>query len=245
MQIRVEPFVRWVLRPIKRVKKPLLSAKNIKYRLEWATLHANWTAADWDCVIWSDETKINRFGSDGRRYAWKRDDEPLRPRHVEMTVKHGGGSLMVWGCITSRGVGRIVKIDGTLTQHKYKDLLREHLLSSIEEGQLEARKVIFQQDNDPKHTAKSVKEWLSDQQFGVLSWPAQSPDLNPIENIWAILKDRLFRNYDRPPTGMLELWDRIKEVWSQITPDECQRIVQTMPDRCAQILTRQGYWIPY
>ena len=84
------PFVTWVW-VLLRTKKPLLKPKNLKDRLEWAKMHVNWTIADWEHVIWSDEIKVNRFGSYGRQYAWKRDIEPLQPRHVDMTVKHGGG----------------------------------------------------------------------------------------------------------------------------------------------------------
>lgn len=230
---------------IRKPKKPLLRHKNVKDRLEWAKSHVTWTNADWEHVIWSDETKVNRFGSDGHRYAWKRDNEPLQPRHVDMTVKHGGGGLMVWGCITTRGVGPLVKIEGKLTQTSYKKLLQQHLLSAVANHHLEGHRVIFQQDNDPKHTAKSVMQWFTRQEFELLPWPAQSPDLNPIEHIWALLKLRLYRNYPNPPSGMIELWERIQEIWGQITPDECRRYIQTMQSRCQAVIASRGYWTRY
>jgi len=85
---------------IVKPKKPNLSPKNVKDRLAWAIAHKDWTRDDWRRVVWTDETKVNRFGSDGRKYAWKRDDEPIQPRHVQKTVKHGGGSIKLWSCIT-------------------------------------------------------------------------------------------------------------------------------------------------
>ncbi|KAG1440581.1 hypothetical protein G6F55_013458 [Rhizopus delemar] len=86
-------------------KKPLLTAQHKKARLAWAKKHQYWTIHDWRCVIFSDETKINIWGSDGCIYYWKRKGDRLRPHHIEVTVKHGGGGIMLWGCITSEGPG--------------------------------------------------------------------------------------------------------------------------------------------
>ena len=230
---------------IVKPKKPNLTPKNVKDRLAWAIAHKDWTQDDWRRVIWSDETKINRFGSDGRKYAWKRDAEPIQPRHVQKTVKHGGGNIKLWSCITYEGVGYVVKIDNTLDQHLYKEILKDDLARTIGDYGIEKQKVIFQHDNDPKHTAGSVKEWLSNQEFEVMRWPAQSPDLNPIENMWALLKQRLYRNYETPPKGMIEHWERIGQTWYQITKEECQKVIDTMPDRCQQVIAKNGYWIAY
>ena len=230
---------------IVKPKKPLLSAKNVRERLAWAIAHKDWTLDDWKRVVWSDETKINRFGSDGHRYAWKRDAEKVQPRHVDKTVKHGGGNIKLWSCITFEGVGSIVKIDNTLDQHLYKDILKDDLLSSVTHYRIKVDQMIFQQDNDPKHTAKSVREWLAEQPFEVMEWPAQSPDLNPIENMWALLKNRLYRDYERPPKGMLEHWERIAETWYKVTKEECQKVIGTMPERCKQVIANKGYWIDY
>src|SRR5271169_5015581 len=135
-------------------EKPNLSPKNVKDRLTWAIAHKDWTQDDWRRVVWTDETKINRFGSDGSKYAWKRDDEPIQPRHIQKTVKHGGGSIKPWSCITYEGIGYIVKIDETLDQHLYRKILEEDLMNSVDFYAIDRGKMIFQHDNDPKHTAK-------------------------------------------------------------------------------------------
>lgn len=226
-------------------KKPHLSQKNIKRRLAWAKAHVDWTIDDWNRVIWSDETKINRFGSDGKRYTWKPDSEPLMPRHVNQTVKHGGGNIKLWSCITTKGVGYLVKIKEKLTKELYKQILEEDLFGTFDYYDMDPSKIIFQQDNDPEHTAKLVEKWLENQEFVTMDWPAQSPDLNPIENMWALLKNRLYCNYERPPNGMLELWDRTAEVWHKITAEECQKYINTMPQRCHDVIKAKGYWINY
>ena len=68
----------------------MLSAKNIKSRLVFAKIQKDWTVEDWNRVIWSDETKINRFYSDGKEWCSIRDSEQIQSRHVQQTVKHGG-----------------------------------------------------------------------------------------------------------------------------------------------------------
>ncbi|KAG1367473.1 hypothetical protein G6F61_012883 [Rhizopus arrhizus] len=73
-------------------KKPLINERNRKRRLQWARQHIDWTVNDWMNVIWSDETKVNRFGSDGKSYAWKVPGKPLKKHQVRETVSHGGGS---------------------------------------------------------------------------------------------------------------------------------------------------------
>jgi transposase len=226
-------------------KKPYLSNKNVKDRLAWAKAHADWTPDDWKRVVWTDETKIDRFGADGRKYGWKRDREPLQSHHVQQTVKHGGGNIKLWSCIMYEGVGYIVWIKENLNQKIYLDILQDDFGKTIEEYGLDLEKMIFQQDNDPKHTARSVKEWLAKQPFEVMHWPAQSPDLNPIENMWAMLKLRLYRDYDCPPKGMNEHWERIAETWYKITKEECQKVIGTMPERCHQVIKAEGHWIDF
>lgn len=228
-----------------RPKKPFLSKKNIKARLAWAKAHINWTMSDWARVIWSDETKIDRFGSDGKYYSWKRDHERLLPRHVRQTVKHGGGNIKLWSCITWEGPGYIVKIDDVLDKDLYLSILQDDLKQTVEEYGINPAKMVFQHDNDPKHTAKIIKEWLSSQQFSVMEWPAQSPDLNPIENMWSALKRRLYRDYDTPPSGMIEHWERIHETWYKITKTDCQKVIKSMPERCRAVIKAKGYWTEY
>lgn len=76
------------------VKKPWLSNKNIKLRLKWAKKHATWSIEDWKNVIWSDETKIQLFGSDGITRAWRKPGERMKKECLQPTVKHGGGKIL-------------------------------------------------------------------------------------------------------------------------------------------------------
>jgi DDE superfamily endonuclease len=199
---------------------------------------------DWSRVIWSDETKINRFTSDGHLWCWIRDGEQMQSKHVKQTFKHGGGNIKIWSCITFHGVGWLTKIDNILDKELYQKILEDELFDTIKDYQLQEEKVIFQHDNDPKHTAQSVQQWLSSQKFSVMKWPAQSPDLNPIENMWAILKMRL-NQFDRAPKGMSELFECVTDIWYNITAEECQKVIESMPKRCQEVIKAKGGWTHY
>ena len=87
------------MKAVVKKKRLFLSKKHRKARMDFTLAHQDWTVEDWKRVVWSCETKINRLGSDGRKWVWKRLGEGLSNRLVQGTTKFGGGSLMVWGCM--------------------------------------------------------------------------------------------------------------------------------------------------
>ncbi len=170
-------------------------------------------------ILWSDETKVELFGLNSKWYVWRKPGTAHHLSNTVPTVKHGGGSIMLWGCFSAAGTGRLVAIEGKMNAAKYRDFLDENLLQSAQDLRL-GRRFTFQQDNDPKHTAKITKEWLHNNFVTVLEWPSQSPDLNPIEHLWRDLKMAV---HQRLPSNLTELERICKEEWQRIPKSRCQK----------------------
>ena len=144
--------------PARKPKKPRLTYQQKKARKEFAERHENWSDADWRHVIFSDETIITRFGNKQGQWIWRRPREVLRDVDVRGTMKFGGGSLMLWGCMTADGVGFACKIEGKMDANLYILILGDEFLETLAHYERSKDDTIFQQDNAPAHTTKKVKE---------------------------------------------------------------------------------------
>lgn len=220
-------------------KKPFLNTVQRQKRLTWAKEHVSWTVEQWKKVMWSDETRISIFGSDGLRYVRRRPGEDCLPECTTATMKHPL-SIMVWGCMSRDAVGRLQVLEGTVNADKYiKDVLETKLLPSARDIFGDGEPFIFQQDGAPCHTAKKCIKWFKEKKVEVLEWPGNSPDLNPIENLWARLKRAVAA---KRPSNKRELTEAIINSWFHIiTAEDLQKLVDSMPRRCKAVIQAKGY----
>uniref|UniRef100_F6Z3Z6 Fizzy-related protein homolog n=1 Tax=Xenopus tropicalis TaxID=8364 RepID=F6Z3Z6_XENTR len=200
----------------------------------FATSHVGDTANMWKKVLWSDETKIELFGQNAKRYVWRKTNTAHNSEHTIPTVKYGGGSIMLWGCFSSAGTGKLVRVNGKMDGATYRAILEENL--SAKDLRL-GRRFTFQQVNDPKHKARATMEWFKTKHIHVLEWPSQSPDLNPIENLWQDLKTAVHKHC---PSNLTELELFCKEEWARISVSRCAKLVETYPKRLAAVIAAKG-----
>ena len=221
-----------------KTKKPFVSPTNLRKRIEFARQYRHWSLEQWKKVLWSDESPYHlRFKN--RQYVWRSGSEKFLPRCLQGTVKHEK-KVMVWGCFSWNGVGSLYRVKGIMKKEQYRQILIHHMRPSA--SRLHGNDYIFQHDNDPKHTSNVIKNYLQNQGIEVLPWPAQSPDLNPIENLWSEIDRQLEK---RESNSEDELFECLKETWEALSVDYIHKLVESMPKRCAEVLKNRRYPIDY
>ncbi len=170
--------------------------------------------------------------------------EAQNPRCLRSSVKFPQ-SVMVWGAMSSAGVGPLCFLRSKVNTAIYQEVLEHFMLPAADQLYGDAD-FIFQQDLAPAHSAKATSTWFKDHGIPVLNWPANSPDLNPIENLWGIVKRKM--RYARPNNAE-ELKATIRATWALITPEQCHRLIDSMPRSIAAVIQAKGaptkYWVLY
>ncbi len=138
------------------------------------------------------------------------------------------------GCISAYGMGSLHVLESTMKAERYIKVLEQHMLPS--------RRRVFQQDNAKQHTAAITTAWLRSRRVRMLNWPACSPDLSPIDNIWCIIKRKIWQ---RRPQTLQQLETYIRQEWDQIPTTILQKLITSMPRRLQIVLKRRGDATPW
>lgn len=227
-----------------RREKPLLTDEYVAKRKTWADKHKEWTLSKWKKVWFTDESKFNIIGSDGKRYCRRRVGEALRPDKVKKKVKHGGGNIKVWGCISWEGTGRLALVDGNLDAVQYCQILDSAFMGSLRDRGKSIRSIIFQQDNDPKHTSRRAREYFEDQSFDKMAWPPGSADMSIIEHVWDKVDDQI-RARNPLPRNKNDLWVALQEEWEKVDIEYIQNLYRSMTTRVAALDEVKGSYTKY
>lgn len=196
----------------------------------------NWNSEKWNSIHWSDESRFEVCVGDSRSRVIRQKNEAYHPDCLKRKVKFVS-SVMVWGSMSARGVGKLHFIDGLVNTTKYLNILEESLLPTMEETLVSGEEFIFQQDGASCHTSKTALKWFSDNTIPLLEWVSSSPDLSPIETLWHEMKKRLRVS---PARSVPELRQKLQEIWDKFTTEDCQKLINTMPKRIMAVIKNKG-----
>ncbi|GFV97349.1 transposable element Tcb1 transposase [Trichonephila clavipes] len=212
-------------------RRPLLglplTQNHRRLRRQWCDERRMWVA-EWNEVIFTDESHICLHHHDGRIRVWRHRGE----RMLNSCVMHRHTSLapgiIVWGGIGYHSHTPLVRIVGTLNSQRYISKVLEPVIFPYLQGLATA---IFQQGNARPHVARIVQRFFVNHQIELLPWPARSPDLSPIENMWSMVAQRLTQI--TPPAAPPDhLWKRVEAAWSAVPQEHIQSLFESMPKLC-------------
>lgn len=218
-------------------KKPFRKPSNKKERFSFAKKHQNWSK-EWNNIIFSDESHFELYNRKNRTYVRRLKNEVNEPFNFVPRVQGGGGHVSVWGCISGGARGPLVMYTGNLNGPAYIKLIEEALPFFIQNAfDSSSPECVFMQDNAPPHRSAYAKNWFENNNINLFKWPATSPDLNPIENVWDHIDKQLRRI---KPSNVIQLQDMIEDIWDKFTCMKCQKLVDSMPSRIKQYIKSRG-----
>ncbi|GFY26685.1 transposable element Tcb2 transposase [Trichonephila clavipes] len=212
-------------------------------RLQWCSEHHNWTEQDWTCVLFSDESRFSLSSDCRRQLIWRESATAYRPENIQEKDRYPTCSIMVGAGIMINGRTRLhVVANGTMTGQRYID---EVLLPHVRlfRGAV-GDKFVFMDDNATYHRTFAVQDCLDSEDIQRIVWPARSPDLNPIENVWDALGRQVAGRND-PPTNKNCLIRALTEEWVKLPQQLLDNVVQSMVRRVEFCITLHGGHISY
>lgn len=225
--------------------KRIYAAAEIRARLAFAEGYKHWTAEQWSRVLFSDEKTFYGAGFCGRTFVSREVGTAFAPEHCVNKTAHPV-KVNVWGCFSAAGPGYLHVFYENLDSAQYLSILKGNLVDVARRDFAAAdHRIIpwhFLQDNAPMHKARIVTDWFHTAGVSVLDFPPYSPDLNPIENLWAILARRVEK---RACSDDEALGNAVLEEWNKLDSDVFKALARSMPERCAAVVAAAGHHTKY
>lgn len=219
-------------------RKPPISEENRLLRLAWAMQHLDWTPEQWALILWTDETWVTG-GRHTRTWVSRRDGEEFDPTCIVEKIQRKSG-WMFWGCfsgLTGKGPGIFwEKKWGKINKESYV----EHTVPVIHSFILEHPELLLMQDNAPGHGAQYTTDELKARGINLIYWPPYSPDLNPIESVWNIMKDWIQEHYLEEKLSYKVLRKAVTEAWEGVGQEKLNELLSTMRARCEAVIQANG-----
>ena len=220
-------------------KKPFLSNRHTVRRYAFAQEHKNWTIDDWKRVIWTDESSFEIGKNSRQTLVWRRTDERFHSYCTTPSFKSGRTSVMVWGAfLAGKKLPLVFMPPGRRTAVDFVQLVYELTLGPFLDTQETSGKLVLMEDGAPVHRSNVPKVWREARQVTKMNWPANSPDLNPIENLWKVLKDRVQTHHR--PKNVNEMKLALEREWENLSPEKLESLVATMPERMKAVVEAKG-----
>nr|CAH7750864.1 unnamed protein product [Callosobruchus chinensis] len=218
-------------------RKPKLTAAMKAKRLKWAKQLQNKDVDIWRSVCFSDESTFEIFQNKAQ-YVRRRHGEKFHPDCVIPTVKHPT-KVMIWSVISGKGTGRLYVVKGIMRQDQYKEVLQNGLIPQLRKWFPNGEPFTFMQDGAPCHTARSVKAFLAENNIPLLDWAGNSPDMNPIENVWELMKREVAKDVITNKTQLIE---KVIYVWNHHPQmqETVQSCIDSMPRRIKALIAAKG-----
>lgn len=226
-------------------RKPFLTCRQRRARLAFAIAHKNWGVREWAKILFTDEKIFRIFSNQRGIHVTRKSSEKYTPACLVGTCK-SGAQVHSWGAIGWHGCAPLKRVEGSLNAARYQEIV----LNDIEQlgqryaGRFATRRSnwTLMQDNAPAHSARSTRQFLANRNINILDWPGNSPDLNPIENVWGYVQARIpqvpFRRAN-------DLWEAINESWADVPLCYVRTLIESLPERIAAVIKSKGHPTQY
>jgi len=244
------------IRKWRAIKRPLLTQEHAKKCLAWARAHSYWTVDDWKCVIWSDESTIQKDSNAMGVSVFQLQNKRKKYAAPNVWAKGRDGNLspMVWVCVVGNKLWPIVFMLESVNQDVYMEMLCTEFDLFLEALAMDTQTMYkFQQDNASLHVSKRTRKFLDafmkKHRLTIVDWPPNSPNLSPIEDLWVHLKYELHQQFPDtaklkglPQTIRAALREWLHKIWWEIAEDVLNKLIEGMLKQVEEVIATRGWY---